>query len=59
MALNYQNIYGNSKIVIYHQSLNGSIVTKELSKTQLNFCKLCLFEKLSLTKTLNDPNLLE
>ena len=35
-----------------------SIVTKVLSKTQLNFCKLCLSEKFYIIKSLNDPNLL-
>ena len=35
-----------------------SIVTKVLSKTQLNFRKLCLSEKFYIIKSLNDPNLL-
>ena len=35
-----------------------SIVTKVLSKTQLNFCKLCLSEKFYIIKSLNDPNLI-
>ena len=38
--------------------IEWSIVTKVLSKTQLNFCKLCLSEKFSIIKSLNDPNLL-
>ena len=35
-----------------------SIVTKMLSKTQLNFCKLCLSEKFYIIKSLNERNLL-
>ena len=35
-----------------------SIVTKVLSKTQLNFCKLCLSKKFYLMKSLKNPNLL-
>ena len=35
-----------------------SIVTKVLSKTQLNFCELSLSEKFYIKKSLNDPNLL-
>ena len=31
---------------------------KVLSKTQLNFFKLCLSEKFSILKSFNDPNLL-
>ena len=38
--------------------IEWSIVTKVLSKTQLNFCQLCLSEKLYIIKSLNDPNLL-
>ena len=38
--------------------IEWSIVTKVLSKTQLNFCKLCLPEKFYIIKSLNDPNLL-
>ena len=38
--------------------IEWSIVTKVLSKTQLDFCKLCLSEKLCIIKPLNDPNLL-
>ena len=38
--------------------IEWSIVTKVLSKTQLNFCKLCLSEKFYIIKSLNDPNLL-
>ena len=38
--------------------IEWSIVTKVLSKTQLNFFKLCLSEKLYITKSLNDPTLL-
>ena len=35
-----------------------SIVTKVLSKTQLNFCKLCLSEKFYIINSLSEPNLL-
>ena len=35
-----------------------SIVTKKLSKAQLTFYKLSLFEKFYIIKSLNDPNLL-
>ena len=38
--------------------IEWSIVTKVLSKTQINFCKLCLSEKFYIIKLLNDPNLL-
>ena len=38
--------------------IEWSIVKKVLSKTQLNFCKLCLSEKFYIIKSLNDPNLL-
>ena len=38
--------------------IEWSIVTKVLSKTQLNFCKLCLSEKFYIIKSLNDSNLL-
>ena len=38
--------------------IEWSIVTKVLSKTQLNFCKLYLSEKFYIIKLLNDPNLL-
>ena len=38
--------------------IEWSPVTKVLSKTQINFCKLCLSEKFYITKSLNDPNLL-
>ena len=38
IALNYQNIYGNSKMLIILPVTEWSIVTKLLSKTQLNFC---------------------
>ena len=38
--------------------IEWSIVTKVLSKTQLNFCKLCLSDKFYIIKSLNDPNLL-
>ena len=38
--------------------IEWSIVTKVLSKTQLNICKLCLSEKFYIIKSLNDPNLL-
>ena len=37
--------------------IEGNIVTEALSKTQLNFCKLCLSEKFYIIKSLNDPNL--
>ena len=38
--------------------IEWSIVTRVLSKTQLNFWILCLSEKFCRIKTLNDPNLL-
>ena len=38
--------------------IEWSIVTKVLSKLQLNFCKLCLSEKFYIIKSLNDPNIL-
>ena len=38
--------------------IEWSIATKVLSKTQINFCKLCLSEKFYVIKLLNDPNLL-
>ena len=38
--------------------IEWSIVTKVLSKTQLNFCKLYLSEKFYVIKSLNDPNIL-
>ena len=38
--------------------IESSIFTKVLSKTQLNFCKLCFSEKFYIIKSLNDPNLL-
>ena len=38
--------------------IEWSIVTKVLSTTQLNFCKLCLSERFYIIKSLNDPNLL-
>ena len=38
--------------------MEWSILTKVLSKIQLNFCKLCLSEKFYIIKSLNDPNLL-
>ena len=38
------------------QIIEWSIVTKALSKTQLNFCKLCIFAKFYM-KSLNNPNL--
>ena len=50
IALSYQNIYGISN--------EWSIVTKVLSKTQLDFRKLCISEKFYIIKLLNDPNLL-
>ena len=37
--------------------MEWSILTKVLSKTQLNFCKLYLSEKFYIIKSLNDPNL--
>ena len=55
MALSYQNIYGNANI---SPVIPWSIVIKVLSKTQLNFCKLCLSEKFYILKSLNDPYLL-
>ena len=55
MALSYQNIYGNANI---SPVIPWSIVIKVLSKTQLNFCKLCLSEKFYIIKSLNDPNFL-
>ena len=39
--------------------IEWSIVTKVLSKTQLNFWKLCLSEKFYRIKTLNDTTLLK
>ena len=36
--------------------IEWSIVTKVLSKTQLNFCKLCRSEKFYIIKSLNDPS---
>ena len=57
IAQSYQNIYGNSKILIYHQKLNGVLLQTYYQK-QLNFCKLCLSEKFYIIKSLNDPNLL-
>ena len=38
IALTNQNIFGNSKMLMYHQLLNGVLLQKVLSKTQLNFC---------------------
>ena len=38
--------------------IEWSIVTKVLSKAQLNVCKLCLSEKFYIMKSLSDPNLL-
>ena len=38
--------------------IEWGIVTKVLSTTQLNFCKLCLSERFYIIKSLNDPNLL-
>ena len=38
--------------------IERSIITKVLSKTQLNFCKLCQSKKFYIIKSLNDPNLL-
>ena len=59
----YQNMNGNSKICMYGSSkphvspvVERNIFTKVLSKTQLNFCKLCLCEKFYIMKSLNDPN---
>ena len=37
--------------------MEWSILTKVLSKIQLNFCKFCLSEKFYIIKSLNDPNL--
>ena len=37
--------------------IEQSIVTKVLSKIQINLCKLCLSEKFYIIKSLNDPNL--
>ena len=63
IAPSYQNMNGNSKIRMYGSSkphvspvVERNIFTKVLSKTQLNFCKLCLCEKFYLMKSLNDPN---
>ena len=39
-------------------AIEWSIITKVLSKTQLNFCKLCLSTKFYIINSLNDPNLL-
>ena len=43
-------------MLIYHQLLNGALLQKCLFK--LNFCKLCLSEKLYIIKSLNDPKFL-
>ena len=45
--LTYQNMYGNSKMLIYHQLLNGVLLQK-----------LCLSEKFYIIKSLNKHNLL-
>ena len=39
--------------------IEWSTVTKVLSKTQLNFCKLCLSEEFYIITSMNDPNLLK
>ena len=51
----YENIYRNSKMLIYHQLLNEVLLQKCYQK-QLNFCKLCLSEKFYRIKSLNDRN---
>ena len=57
IALSYQNMHGNSKMLNNHQLLNGALLQKCYQK-QLNICKLCLSEKFYIIKSLNDPNLL-
>ena len=47
-TLSYQNIYWNSKMVIYHQLING-VLLKHNSSFRLKFY---------LIKSLNNPNLL-
>ena len=63
----YDKYRNNTELSKYIWKLNDmnitpiiewSIVKKVYSKTQLNFCKLCLSEKLYIMKSINDPNLL-
>ena len=58
IALSCRNIYWNSKMANISPLIERSIITKVLSKRQLNFCKLCQSKKFYIIKSLNDPNLL-
>ena len=57
IAMSYQTMW-ELKDAHISPVIEWSFVTKVLSKTQLNFCKLCLSEKFYIIKSLNDPNLL-
>ena len=57
IALSYQSMYGNSKMLIL-PVIEWSIVNKSVTKSTIYFCKLCLSQKFCIIKPLNDPNLL-
>ena len=51
IALSYQNIYGNSKMLIYYQLLN-EVLLQSIIKNTIK----CLSEKFYIIKSLNDLN---
>ena len=57
IALSYQNIYGNSKMLIYHQLLSRVLLQKCSEKHNLIFANY-VSEKFYIIKSLNDPHLL-
>ena len=57
LALSYQNVYENSKMLIYHQLLNGVLLQKCYQKHNKILVKY-VSENFYTIKLLNDPNLL-
>ena len=51
IALSYQNVYGNSKMLIYYQLLN-EVLLQKYHQTTIK----CLSEKFYIIKSLNDLN---
>lgn len=66
---NHKTLFSNRDLIkdtelskyIYSEipSIKWSIVKKINSRAKLNYCKLCLFEKLFLIKSLGDPRILK